>query len=257
LAGQHILVFEYLPNGSLYDRLHSSDALALTWKQRVKIAIDVACGLEYLHHEADPPLVHRDVKSQNILLTEADSAKVADFGLSKAASMKDTHFQSITTAVRGTIGYLDPQYFSTGILSPKSDVYSFGVVLLELITGEKALSLSSWTPRCMTSPSLYQELVDKKLDGVFDPTELEALVDLSKMCREEDSKMRPSMRKVVALLRLAANDGEDSEASEEIGRSSKAQKMESLNIDIKWKPQDWSHGNSLEMHSTPEPKVSY
>ncbi|CAM6092771.1 unnamed protein product [Calypogeia fissa] len=223
--GRHMLVFECLPNGSLYDRLHQSilhsptvalsidsssepsrlsSTNILSWKQRVKIAADVANGLDYLHHDADPPIVHRDVKSQNILLTATDSAKLADFGLSKAAPADATSFQSIETMVRGSIGYLDPQYFLTGVFSAKSDVYSFGVVLLEIISGHQAIynaaPLASWAAPYMTSPALYYELVDKKLKGEFDAIELESLVELSKMCMQEDSKVRPNMRQVVAFL---------------------------------------------------------
>ncbi|CAM6117308.1 unnamed protein product [Calypogeia fissa] len=233
--GRHMLVFEYLPNGSLYDRLHpsilavppptSTDSMELSrlcstvipWKQRVRIAADVARGLEYLHHEADPPIVHRDVKSRNILLTATDSAKLADFGFSKAAPVNATSFQSIETMVRGSLGYLDPQYCFTGMFSSKSDVYSFGVVLLELISGHQdiyhAEPLASWAAPYMTSPSLYHELVDKKLNGVFDAHELETLVDLSRLCIQEDVKMRPNMRQVVAFL----NSSQVSSKSENAG----------------------------------------
>ncbi|CAM6108429.1 unnamed protein product [Calypogeia fissa] len=234
--GRHMLVFEYLPNGSLYDRLHpsilavppptSTDSMELSrlcstvipWKQRVRIAADVARGLEYLHHEADPPIVHRDVKSRNILLTATDSAKLADFGLSKAAPVNATSFQSIETMVRGSLGYLDPQYCFTGMFSSKSDVYSFGVVLLELISGHDAIyhaePLASWAAPYMTSPSLYHELVDKKLNGAFDAHELETLVDLSRLCIQEDGKMRPNMRQVVAFLNSSQVSGNSENAGE-------------------------------------------
>lgn len=235
-----MLVFEYLPNGSLYDRLHQSilhspTAIShgsfgksppaaysevLSWSTRVRIVADVASGLDYLHNDADPPIVHRDVKSQNILLTSTDSAKLADFGLSKAAPAEATAFESIETMVRGSIGYLDPQYFLSGVFSPKSDVYSFGVVVLELISGHQAVynaaPLATWAAPFMTSPSLYHDLVDKKLNGEFDANELESLVELSRMCMREDSKMRPNMRQVIAFLntRKLAKTGEGAASAE-------------------------------------------
>ncbi|CAM6129573.1 unnamed protein product [Calypogeia fissa] len=267
--GRHMLVFEYLPNGSLYNRLHlsilpsprakSMDSTELgqysviPWKQRVKIASDVACGLEYLHHEADPPIVHRDVKSHNILLTTMDSAKLADFGLSKAAPVDATSFQSFETVVKGSIGYLDPQYFSTGVFSLKSDVYSFGVVLLELISGHQAIynaaSLASWAAPYLESPSLYHELVDKRLNGDVNAHELETLVRLSKMCMQEDGKMRPNMRQVVSFLnsrQLPSIGEEKARYTEEIPSSENYQYIyEAMLSDFESNPRDSSTGDSF------------
>jgi serine/threonine-protein kinase PBS1 len=198
-------VFEYLPNGSLHDRLHECNPLdVLPWTRRVQIASNIACGLEYLHHEANPPIVHRDIKSQNILLTNKDFAKLADFGLSKAAPVDATSFQSIETVVKGSIGYLDPQYLITGVFSSKSDVYSFGVVLLELISGHPAVhmgnSLALWAAEFTTSPARHRHLVDERLEGKYDASELETLIELSRMCLQADGKMRPDMKQAVAFL---------------------------------------------------------
>ncbi|TVU49680.1 hypothetical protein EJB05_01006, partial [Eragrostis curvula] len=130
------LVYEYMHGGNLEDRLRGEAAAAtsLTWHQRLKIALDSAHGLEYLHKSCQPPLIHRDVKTRNILLSGDLEAKIADFGLMKAFA--NEFMSHVTTMPAGTLGYLDPEYYHTSQLSEKSDVYSFGVVLLELITGQ-------------------------------------------------------------------------------------------------------------------------
>ncbi|MBA0790998.1 hypothetical protein Gohar_015606 [Gossypium harknessii] len=137
-----ILVYEYLPGGSLADHLYgpNSQKVSLSWIRRLKIAVDAAKGLDYLHNGSDPRIIHRDVKCSNILLDCEMNAKVCDFGLSKQVTLADaTH---VTTVVKGTAGYLDPEYYSTQQLTEKSDVYSFGVVLLELICGREPLTHS-------------------------------------------------------------------------------------------------------------------
>lgn len=144
-AKQQILIYEYLPGGSLADSLYGRNSLKVTlsWIRRLKIALDAAKGLDYLHNGSDPRIIHRDVKCSNILLDTDMNAKVCDFGLSKQMTQADaTH---VTTVVKGTAGYLDPEYYSTQQLTEKSDVYSFGVVLLELICGREPL-IHSGTP---------------------------------------------------------------------------------------------------------------
>ncbi|PHT38331.1 putative LRR receptor-like serine/threonine-protein kinase [Capsicum baccatum] len=139
---QQILVYEYLPGGSLTDNLYGAmrKKLTLSWVCRLKIAVDAAKGLDYLHNGSEPKIIHRDVKSSNILLDADMNAKVSDFGLSKRVTQSDaTH---VSTVVKGTAGYLDPEYYSTQQLTEKSDIYSFGVVLLELICGRGSRSHS-------------------------------------------------------------------------------------------------------------------
>ncbi|KAJ3704094.1 hypothetical protein LUZ61_007799 [Rhynchospora tenuis] len=130
------LVYEYMSEGTLDEHIQGN-LTPFTWRQRIRIAMESAQGLEYLHKGCNPPLIHRDVKMNNILLNANLEAKIADFGLSKALP-SDTR-SHITTLVAGTHGYLDPEYHMTSQLTEKSDVYSFGVVLLELITGQKAI----------------------------------------------------------------------------------------------------------------------
>ncbi|KAJ6815010.1 pto-interacting protein 1-like isoform X2 [Iris pallida] len=145
-----VLVYEFATMGSLHDVLHGRKGVkeaqpgpVLTWAQRVKIALGAAKGLEYLHEKAQPHIIHRDIKSSNVLLFDDYVAKVADFDLSNQAP--DTAARLHSTRVLGTFGYHAPEYAMTGQLSSKSDVYSFGVVLLELLTGRKPVDHTySW-----------------------------------------------------------------------------------------------------------------
>ncbi|CAN0854812.1 Putative serine/threonine-protein kinase-like protein CCR3 [Linum grandiflorum] len=146
---EHLLIYEYMANGALYDHLHrQNDAVSTagiilnSWKMRIKIALDASRGIEYLHNYAVPPIIHRDIKSSNILLDSNWTARVSDFGLSlmgpaEAADGSGQHFMS-TKAV-GTVGYIDPEYYVSNVLTTKSDIYGLGVVLLELLTGKRAV----------------------------------------------------------------------------------------------------------------------
>ncbi|KAH6757695.1 hypothetical protein C2S51_038699, partial [Perilla frutescens var. frutescens] len=139
VSKHQILVYEFLQGGSLADNLYGtkSKKLTLSGVRRLKIAVDAAKGLDYLHNESDLRINHHDVKSSNILLDTDMNAKVCDFGLSKQVTQSDA--SHVTIVVKGTSGYLDPEYYSTQQLTEKSDVYSFGVVLLELICGREPL----------------------------------------------------------------------------------------------------------------------
>ncbi|GLT72851.1 hypothetical protein SLA2020_447500 [Shorea laevis] len=132
------LIYEYMPNGNLQEHLSDGNQNILSWEKRLQIAIEAAQGLEYLHNGCKPPIIHRDVKSTNILLNENLQAKLADFGLSKIFPTDDgTH---MSTKIAGTPGYLDPEYFQSNRLTEKSDVYSFGIVLLEIITSRPVIA---------------------------------------------------------------------------------------------------------------------
>ncbi|GMP58710.1 hypothetical protein CsSME_00022287 [Camellia sinensis var. sinensis] len=136
---RRLLVYDYLPNNTLYFHLHGAARPVLDWVTRVKIAAGAARGIAYLHEDCHPRIIHRDIKSSNILLDNNFEARVSDFGLAKLALDADTH---VTTRVMGTFGYMAPEYASSGKLTDKSDVFSFGVVLLELITGRKPVDSS-------------------------------------------------------------------------------------------------------------------
>ncbi|CAL4971410.1 unnamed protein product [Urochloa decumbens] len=201
------LVYEYMPEGNLQDHLRdTSTSKPLNWEQRLQIALDAAQGLEYLHVGCKPALIHRDVKSRNILLTTDLGAKIADFGLTKAFSDSKTH---ITTEPAGTMGYLDPEYYRSYQISEKSDVYSFGVVLLELITGHPpvvpindsvSIHIGEWVHQNLDQGSI-ESIIDSSMGGYYDFNSVWKVADLALHCKEEVSRERPTMTDVVAQIK--------------------------------------------------------
>ncbi|KAL0889921.1 hypothetical protein Bca101_013904 [Brassica carinata] len=209
-AKRQILVYEYLPGGSLADHLYgpSRKRLSLNWVSRLKVAVDAAKGLDYLHNGSEPRIIHRDVKCSNILLDKDMNAKVSDFGLSKQFTKADA--SHITTVVKGTAGYLDPEYYSTLQLTEKSDIYSFGVVLLELICGREPLSHSgspdSFNLVLWARPNLQAgafEIVDDVLKGTFDPESMKKAASVAIKCVGRDASSRPSIAQVLTQLKEA------------------------------------------------------
>ncbi|GLJ23885.1 hypothetical protein SUGI_0453840 [Cryptomeria japonica] len=201
---ERFLVYEYMENGSLKNHLHDSSKPSLSWQTRIQIAVDVATALEYLHFYCDPPLCHRDIKSSNILLDENFVAKVADFGLAHAAPSGANNFEPINTDVRGTPGYMDPEYVITQELTEKSDIYSYGVLLLELITARRAVherkNLVEWAQTYIATCSRLPEIVDPNLADNYNFEELQSLVSVVKLCTQREGKARPSIKQVLRLL---------------------------------------------------------
>ncbi|KAL0012956.1 hypothetical protein SO802_000025 [Lithocarpus litseifolius] len=200
--GEQMLVYEYVPNGTLKDSLSGKSGIKLDWMRRLKVALGAARGLAYLHELANPPIIHRDIKSANILLDERINAKVADFGLSKP--MGDDERDHVTTQVKGTMGYLDPEYYMTQQLTEKSDVYSYGVVMLELVTARMPIERGKYIVR-VVQMAMDKTKVLYNLHEILDPAiglqtslkGLEKFVDLAMRCVEDSGANRPAMGDVV------------------------------------------------------------
>ncbi|XVE49588.1 hypothetical protein DITRI_Ditri01bG0093900 [Diplodiscus trichospermus] len=206
---ERLLVYPFMVNGSVASCLRErQEAQApLDWAVRRRIALGAARGLSYLHDHCDPKIIHRDVKAANILLDEEFEAVVGDFGLAKLMDYKDTH---VTTAVRGTIGHIAPEYLSTGKSSEKTDVFGYGVMLLELITGQRAFDLArlandddvmllDWVKGLLKEKRL-ETLVDSDLQGNYIEEEVEKLIQVALLCTQGSPMERPKMSEVVRML---------------------------------------------------------
>ncbi|KAM3190468.1 hypothetical protein ACQJBY_068521 [Aegilops geniculata] len=206
---ERLLVYPYMANGSVASRLRERGPAEppLDWQTRRRIALGSARGLSYLHDHCDPKIIHRDVKAANILLDEDFEAVVGDFGLAKLMDYKDTH---VTTAVRGTIGHIAPEYLSTGKSSEKTDVFGYGIMLLELITGQRAFDLArlandddvmllDWVKGLLKERRL-EMLVDPDLQTNYIDVEVESLIQVALLCTQGSPIERPKMSEVVRML---------------------------------------------------------
>ncbi|XP_073011525.1 LRR receptor kinase SERL2-like isoform X2 [Typha latifolia] len=203
-AKERLLVYPYMSNGSVASRLKGKPPL--DWNTRNKIALGAARGLLYLHEQCNPKIIHRDVKAANILLDSNFEAIVGDFGLAKLMDHKDSH---VTTAVRGTVGHIAPEYLLTGQSSDKTDVYGFGILLLELITGQTALefgkasnqkgAMLDWVRKCYQEKNVDM-LVSEDLRENYDRIELEEMVQVALLCTQYSPNQRPKMAEVVGML---------------------------------------------------------
>lgn len=208
----NLLIYELMPNGSLDSFLHgrSRDKKVLDWPTRYRIAAGAARGISYLHHDCIPHIIHRDIKSSNILLDQNMDARVSDFGLATLMQPNKTH---ISTIVAGTFGYLAPEYFETGRATLKGDVYSFGVVLLELLTGKKPSDEAFLEEGTMLVTWVKAVVRDKKEELVLDNSlgscsvqEVNKVFLIAMMCLEPDPLKRPTMAEVVNSLEQTEPD---------------------------------------------------
>ena len=206
-SGQRMLVYEFVPNGTLEYHLHRKDAV-MDWASRRRIAVGSAKGLAYLHEDCQPRIIHRDIKAANILIDFNFEAMVADFGLAKLTTDNHTH---VSTRVMGTFGYLAPEYASSGKLSEKSDVFSFGVMLLELITGRQPIdptdvmedSLVDWARPIISKGQEsgdYSELVDPRLENNYNPEEMARMISCAAASIRHSARRRPRMSQIVRAL---------------------------------------------------------
>ncbi|KAK2634610.1 hypothetical protein Ddye_029402 [Dipteronia dyeriana] len=208
VEGTHrILVYEYVNNGNLEQWLHGAMRQHgyLTWEARMKVLLGTAKALAYLHEAIEPKVVHRDIKSSNILIDDDFNSKVSDFGLAKLLGAGKSH---VTTRVMGTFGYVAPEYANTGLLNEKSDVYSFGVLLLESITGRdpvdygrsaREVNLVDWL-KMMVGNRRSEEVVDPNIEVRPSTRALKRALLTALRCVDPDSEKRPKMSQVVRML---------------------------------------------------------
>ncbi|KAK3188611.1 hypothetical protein Dsin_028172 [Dipteronia sinensis] len=199
------LVYEMMQNGSLENQLHGpTHGSDLTWHQRLKIAVDVARGLEYLHEHCNPPIVHRDLKSSNILLDSSFNAKLSDFGLAVTSGTQNKNVK-----LSGTLGYVAPEYLLEGKLTDKSDVYAFGVVLLELLMGRRPVekmspsqcqSIVTWAMPQLTDRSKLPNIVDPVIRDTMDLKHLYQVAAVAVLCVQPEPSYRPLITDVLHSL---------------------------------------------------------
>ncbi|CAL5196052.1 unnamed protein product [Lathyrus oleraceus] len=209
LGDEKIVVVEYVPNGTLREHLDCIHGNVLDLAARLDIAIDVSHALTYLHVYMDHPIIHRDIKSSNILLTENFRAKVADFGFARQAPDSDSGMTHVSTQVKGTAGYLDPEYLKTYQLTEKSDVYSFGVLLVELVTGRRPIEPKFELKERITVKWAMKRFIEGNAISVLDPRldqtsannlALEKILELALQCLAPHRQSRPSMKRCAEIL---------------------------------------------------------
>ncbi|KAH0453488.1 hypothetical protein IEQ34_017812 [Dendrobium chrysotoxum] len=211
-----LLVYEFIPNGTVADHLHGSRASEslLPWKARLNIAIETADALNYLH-SIEPQIIHRDVKTTNILLDSSFHVKLADFGLSRLFPLDATH---VSTTPQGTAGYVDPEYYQCYQLTDKSDVYSFGVVLMELISSMPAVDISRDRNEVNLANFAVRKIQKQELDEFVDPRlgynsdyrikgMISEVAGLGLRCLHSEGEVRPGMKEVLEILRVIEKSG--------------------------------------------------
>lgn len=204
--GRKLLVVEYMPNGSLYSLLHCSSRPP-SWTRRVQFALQIAKAVQALHL-ANPPVIHRDIKSSNVLIDESWNARLGDFGLALRGHVEDVRIKCTPPA--GTLGYLDPGYLAPGDLSTKSDVFSFGILLLEVISGRNAIDVNYSPPSIVdwAVPLIkrrdFSAICDDRIGSPVDPGVMDNLAILAARCVRSTAEKRPGMAEIVEGLKIAS-----------------------------------------------------
>ncbi|XP_042049933.1 serine/threonine-protein kinase PCRK1-like [Salvia splendens] len=257
---QRLLVYEYMPNGSVEDHLSIRSLTPLSWDMRLRVALDAARGLAYLHEEMDFQIIFRDFKCSNILLDEQWNAKLSDFGLARLGPSEGlTH---VSTAVVGTMGYAAPEYIQTGRLTSKSDVWSYGVFLYELITGRRPLDrqrpkgeqkLLEWVKPYLSDAKKFQHILDPRLEGRQVLKSAHKLSLVANRCLSRLSKTRPKMSEVQEMINqvVEAYTGcgspqpslkskDDNKASEDSQSKGKRRLSDIKIVDSAWLLRVWS-----------------
>ncbi|OIW01625.1 hypothetical protein TanjilG_22669 [Lupinus angustifolius] len=239
--GNCMLIYEFMHNGTLKEHLYCplTHGRSINWIKRLEVAEDAAKGIEYLHTGCVPAVIHRDVKSSNILLDRHMRAKVSDFGLSKIAVEGVSHVSSI---VRGTVGYLDPEYYISQQLTDKSDVYSFGVILLELISGQEAISNESFGVNCRNivqwaklhiESGDIQGIIDPALRNNYDLQSMWKIAEKALMCVQPHGHLRPSMSEVVKDIQDTISiEKQSRRTSDELSRNSMHSSIKTSSTDL-------------------------
>ncbi|CAM8974473.1 unnamed protein product [Rhodiola kirilowii] len=230
---EKLIVIEYVPKGTLREHLDGIHGDVLDFAARLDIVIDVAHAITYLHMYTDHPIIHRDVKSSNILLTDNLRAKVADFGFARLAPDSESDATHVSTQVKGTAGYLDPEYLRTYQLTDKSDVYSFGVLLVEVFTGRRPIEprrelkeriTARWAMKKFTEGAAISTLDPNLEPSVANSTALENIFELALKCLASHRHNRPTMKRCAEILWSIRKDYKDLPGSDTPSHSSNSGK---------------------------------
>ncbi|KAM7478075.1 hypothetical protein LguiA_026288 [Lonicera macranthoides] len=245
-----LLVYEFISNGTLLQYIHDeNEDFPLTWDVRLRIAIEVAAALSYLHSSASFPIYHRDIKSTNILLDDKYRSKVADFGTSRSIAVDQTH---LTTRVLGTVGYLDPEYFQSSQFTEKSDVYSFAIVLVELLTGQKPISstrsdemrsLTTYFILAMDENRIF-DILDSRIQNEGEKYKIMGVANLARRCLNLNGRQRPTMKEVAMELEAIRMSN---------GASTIQQHYEEVQYDINEFPKPWETTSTSTLHIDVQP----
>uniref|UniRef100_A0A0A9HNT6 non-specific serine/threonine protein kinase n=1 Tax=Arundo donax TaxID=35708 RepID=A0A0A9HNT6_ARUDO len=211
---QLLLVYEFMPNGSLADHLSARSLRPASWTMRLRVALDTARGLKYLHEESEFKIIFRDLKPSNILLDGNWNAKLSDFGLARLGPQEGSH---VSTAVVGTIGYAAPEYIHTGRLSTKNDIWSYGVVLYELLTGRRPLdrnrprgeqNLVDWVKPYSSDAKKLETVIDPRLEGNYCIKSAAKLASVANKCLVRHARYRPKMSEVLEMVQKIVESSE-------------------------------------------------